>query len=562
MVLLHVLLAFRWPFDPDEWQHLHVAWAWSQGMVAYRDFFDNHMPLFHLLTAPLVALCGETVHILSLMRLAMIPLTLATLACSAVIGLRLWGPRAALWTPVLLAPVSVFFFRSIEYRADSLWALLCTGAMAVIVSGPAGPARALAAGVLLGLAIVTSLKTVLLIFALGVALLLLPLAAGPGQAAASRRSWIRLLPPLMGGTLGPLLLLSLLFARLGAGRALLNATVTHNLLGGLGTWSVPWRRLLFLPEMALVTGAAAWLARRRGPSPVARRVAFLVLAAGAFFAALQTIWPLYTTYDLLVFYPLLAPIIVGSMQAPGGAAPVPEPGGRPAQAWRYPAIVLLLLAYMALDYAQTDRTSFGREGQEAFLSEVLRLTDAGDPVLDQKGDSIFRRRPTYYIMEKLTVDRLERGLIPEHIQEDLVASRTCVAAGRMSLFPARTRAFLKENFLPVGHLLIAGRFLDVQGTEKIHEGEFNIAIPARYALVSESGEIEGLLDGRPYDGPRELAPGRHSFRLTCRGPRAAVIWAKAAERGFLPFEAGEAHPVEETPPAPRPEGSAPEGIRR
>ena len=97
-----------------------------------------------------------------------------------------------------------------------------------------------------------------------------------------------------------------------------------------------------------------------------------------------------------------------------------------------------------------------------------------------------------------------------------------------------------ENFIPIGHLLIAGRFLPASGTVANHSGEFEIAIPAHYALVSESGDIQGLVDGEPYTGPRELAAGRHTFSLSFKGPRAAVVWAKAVQRRFSPFDAGPA----------------------
>ena len=52
---LRVVYVFHHGFDSDESQHLHVAWAWTQGLLPYRDVFDNHAPLFHLLHAPLVA---------------------------------------------------------------------------------------------------------------------------------------------------------------------------------------------------------------------------------------------------------------------------------------------------------------------------------------------------------------------------------------------------------------------------------------------------------------------------------------------------------------------------
>ena len=47
-----VLLCLRWfyvttqPWDSDEPQHLHVVWAWANGLLPYRDVFDNHAPLF------------------------------------------------------------------------------------------------------------------------------------------------------------------------------------------------------------------------------------------------------------------------------------------------------------------------------------------------------------------------------------------------------------------------------------------------------------------------------------------------------------------------------------
>src|SRR5262247_3871022 len=64
MLGLRLPYVFAYPFDSDEPQHLHVAWAWTRGLLQYRDVFDNHAPLFHMLSAPLVALFGETPRIL------------------------------------------------------------------------------------------------------------------------------------------------------------------------------------------------------------------------------------------------------------------------------------------------------------------------------------------------------------------------------------------------------------------------------------------------------------------------------------------------------------------
>ena len=79
--LLLAMLVLRWfyrqghPWDSDETQHLHVVWAWATGRLQYRDVFDNHSPLFHLLNAPFLAAFGERADILEPMRFfAMTPL--------------------------------------------------------------------------------------------------------------------------------------------------------------------------------------------------------------------------------------------------------------------------------------------------------------------------------------------------------------------------------------------------------------------------------------------------------------------------------------------------------
>src|SRR5882762_333097 len=58
-IVSRVVLAWHQTIGSDEPQHAHVAWAWVHGLVQYRDVFDNHTPLFHLVSAPLVALIGD-----------------------------------------------------------------------------------------------------------------------------------------------------------------------------------------------------------------------------------------------------------------------------------------------------------------------------------------------------------------------------------------------------------------------------------------------------------------------------------------------------------------------
>ena len=74
LLILRILYAFHYRIDSDEPQHLHVVWGWTQGMIPYRDYFDNHSPLFQMLCAPLFAALGTRADIIIPMRLAMFPL--------------------------------------------------------------------------------------------------------------------------------------------------------------------------------------------------------------------------------------------------------------------------------------------------------------------------------------------------------------------------------------------------------------------------------------------------------------------------------------------------------
>ena len=94
---LRVAFASRYRVSSDEPQHLHVVWAWTQHLLPYRDVFDNHMPLFHALYAPVLRALGERPDILVAMRLAMVPLWAGSLVALYALGRTLFDARTARW---------------------------------------------------------------------------------------------------------------------------------------------------------------------------------------------------------------------------------------------------------------------------------------------------------------------------------------------------------------------------------------------------------------------------------------------------------------------------------
>src|SRR5437899_103268 len=169
MILIRVIHITRYAFDSDESQHLHVIWGWAHGLVQYRDLFDHHMPLFHLLFAPIFGLIGDRATILYLMRFIVLPLYFVAAWCTYQIGVSLFSRRAGVWAMILVGLYTRYHFVSVEFRTDNLWAPLWLLCVTVLVTGPLTVRRALAGGLLLGLCFGVSMKSTLFLYSIALA---------------------------------------------------------------------------------------------------------------------------------------------------------------------------------------------------------------------------------------------------------------------------------------------------------------------------------------------------------------------------------------------------------
>ena len=118
--------------------------------MQYRDLFDNHMPVFHLLSAPLFLFADDDARLLFVARMAMLPLFAAAIFLVWRIAGALFDERVAGWSAVLVALCPPFFLGSLEYRADDLWLVCWLGVIAVLISDLPRTDKDLAAGMLLG----------------------------------------------------------------------------------------------------------------------------------------------------------------------------------------------------------------------------------------------------------------------------------------------------------------------------------------------------------------------------------------------------------------------------
>ena len=503
LLVLRAVALFHQAVDSDETQHLHVAWAWSEGFVQYRDVFDNHAPLLHLLSAPLVALVGERADVVLWVRMAMVPLFLVTLLAAFFIARRLYSPRVACWAVAIVAFYPPFFLKSLEYRADNLWAALSMLAVALLVSR-----RNAASGFVLGCAVCASIKTLPLVLAV----ILCALCCHPPSAI--RHLPLRRAVAAVAAFLAMPAAIAVLFALRGAWSAMLYCVFEFNLLVTRPERNAPLAALLCALAILLASVLLARLWNRTDEVRRDRlRVAYLVTV---FALITQAFWPILSQRDYLAVMPLLAMFLVG------------EAIDRPLREFSAPVLAALVLLFGASLFRYTSGFRDHTARHIAAMRQVLELTRPGEWVMDHKGETVFRHRPFYYALETVARTAIAGRKIADTIPEDIVARRCHVAGPLDDYYPPRARAFLRKYFLDVGALRASGQWVR-------RDGAFAIAVPGRYVIATERGLARGMLDGTPLTGPVTLRAGTHRFVRTAAGERVACFWADAYERGYSPF---------------------------
>jgi hypothetical protein len=516
---IRVYLLRSTPLNTDEPQHLHVVWAWSRGLAPYRDVFDNHTPLFHMLYAPVLRLLGETPDVVLWMRLAIVPVAVAAIWLTAVIARNLWGRRVALWAVVFTCTYPPYLLVAGQFRTDGLWAAAWIATVAVAVSGRWTLRRAFWLGVLIGTTFAISMKTTLLMGGLVIAWGLVHLALPKGERPTLSTCIRSTAAILAGVVVVPALVVGWVAAQ-GGLAAMRYDVIDHNLLPGLGrTHGQNWRLLLMLGMLGLLAFALRRVVRSADDVTLAARRSLVVASATAYTLLLFGTWPLLTRQDHLPSLPLLAIGLAAWWQA---------------RNWIRLAWLPIVLALAGLVTVLHKRLPWDDRlaPYRASLADVLAVTTIRDPVMDDKGASIYRMRPFYFALEGITQARMQRGLIVDDIPQRLVATNThLVWTERL---PARDMAFITANYLPARHgLRVAGHdfgLLGVGATQTV-----DILLPGPYALA---GRIDGdsvQIDGRPYTAPRWLEAGLHVLTIA-RPSRYTLVWQPATSLLPAPVE--------------------------
>ncbi len=529
LAFLKIAYAFRLRIDSDETQHLHVIWGWTARLLPYRDFFDNHSPLFQFLCVPLFSLLGERANIVSPMRLVTVPLYFVSLWCAYRIGKNILSPRAGAWAAVVTGAYAPFFINSSEIRPDDLWVAFWLLSILCLTQRPLMKRNAFFAGLALGASFATSMKTTALALSLLIAGVAIVIAKISRRESVSGQRLLHLaLTLLLGVAILPATVV-VFFASKGALPNLYYCVIEHNLVRGLFKLHLPKRWWLFDPLIAFtaVGGYFAW--RNANEAGQGDRIALVAISAIAYSVLISAFWPMFEPYDILPVAPMalifVIPLVSGIIRSlRGDGAGTLTTAGFSIIA--FVEIITLLVVYPLQANAMTDKISM--------IANALSLTTKNDFVMDPKGEYVFRRRAFYYVLEGLTIRRLQLGLIKDNIPETLIATRAPVATTLR--LPQRAREFVEQNYVPLAfRLCVLGKMLGTHNDNLPKMYEFDIAIPARYAVVSERGQLNAIVDGTPLDKSRFLEAGHHQAIVSSGAGRIAVIWARAIKKRFSPF---------------------------
>ena len=466
-VRLWFLVAMR--LDSDEPQHLHVAWAWSRGLVQYRDVFDNHLPLLHLFLAPLMAIAPQNSDAFFFARMAMLPIALACAWLVYALARPLFGARVAIAAALIFSVMPPWLAKSTEVRNDTLWIFFWLLALVLLVR-PRGSAW-FSAGVAASLSLLASIK-----FA--------PLLLAHLLALWTERRPLPRPRELARLAFGALVPLGVTVAIFGAAHAL-DALVYQTLLFNASAPVVPARRIAGVICFAIV--AIAIFAK-------GRRLPHLTLFSLWYPSLLLAFWPILTARDFLPLMPLVA---IGIATWWRGAALVPV------------AVAMLWSCLVARPWQMSDRW------RTRFVDEVMRTTGPNDYVVDLKGDAVFRRRANFYIYEDVGRALTARAVLPDDGPERIVATGCGAAISDSTHLPPRTREFLRRYFIGDGVLRFCGA--------RVRGKTFELGVPQTYAVV---GGRNVSIDGSPYAGPRYLRAGTHT--IDSDAP-VTVVWWRAAE---------------------------------
>ncbi len=514
LLVLRLAWLNAYTLNSDEAQHAHVAWAWTQGLLPYRDVFDNHGPLFGWLHSPLLKWLDNRPDVLTWLRLAMQFWYVVALGSAGWMARRLYGWRIAVVGVLVAGLFPRFFIVSGQFRTDDMWMAMWLLGLAFIAGAKPSVWRYFVAGFAMGCALSVSQKTLVLLVTALVAAGVVRLLRPSDAPRAGVRCWI--------AALVGLLVVPTLFTVWLATHGLLGdawyGLAEYN-VGGANKRHAAMQGLWFVVLAAVLVAACVRQARQRAEGHFDWTV-FFALQGGLYLLLIWFIWPLITRQDFLPVLPTLA------LASAGWVSTWQWLGARPRLRGAF--LMVFIVVELVAVIAEAPPWQDDLAAQRAELATVLRYTNETDTVMDSKGDAIFRMRPYYPVLESLAMRRLRRGQMANTIVDDLISHRTMLVVLRR--LPRPDARFVMLNYVQAGgDIWVAGRMLPDHQPQQTIE----VNVPGDYVVTDGHQRLSGSLDGGPVADHWELGRGTHHLTVS-GGTPVAYVWTQAFDRGWRP----------------------------
>jgi hypothetical protein len=553
---IRVPLIVNAPLFHDETEHLHAVWAVAHGQVPYRDFFQNHPPLFYYLIAPLFALMGEDLRIIYVARGLMLLCILYILFQIYRIARTCFDRLTGLLTVLILSYMLLWWRQAYDFRPDIPQTLVVLMGLWRFMRAWERRSRLdfLAAGALLGIAFWLLIKT---LFPLAGLTLVFALSAGLRRSAAALRETLTGLLLFLGAFAAVVGLGGVLLWLAGAWPGFLQWTIVSSFRWPerFSPFVLVDQRPHFVSWTLAIVGVGQTVTRMVR-ARVVDEVRLSPLLAGVVTAGVYLfLMPAPYRQSVIPFLPLAAMYgasvvrrVVARAVPPGaparGEAAVAVVQSPARLAWAALAALLLfgvcvppLRAVLRKMPPLSDQWADRRQ----IIRYVLALTSPNDSVFDSYGLYIFRPHATYhYMLVTGQLAWLRTGLMREmDIINDLRRSHCKVVIFSRFLveLPPTLLGFLRSHYVSTGFheqdrvVLVAGNVLypsDLEG----NRGTVSLIASAEYAVRVQGGTPKVHIDGRLYRAPLFLEQGDHHIVVEGEFGSLAIFYSRASAIQF------------------------------
>jgi len=524
--------------DDDELQHVHFAWCLTQGLIPYRDFWDNHPPTLHYLLAQVIHRIGPGPQIFLTGRRLMFGLGIITFIATFLLGRRAFDTATALAAVVWLSCCQAFIVKTVEIRPDvvlvgmivvAVW--LATVAITTRRVGRRVLLGALAGGAL-GLGFTFSTKAII---PLGVMLSAWPVTAWLQRQNESRiKTGAMFLAQILGFLAIACVWLGLQ-ARQGTLPTALRFTLFDNLI--YPDRFRPWESVHTESMYGILLAGAVGLFFvinnfRHHPSTVKGRetgivkvyVALCALGIGGIYFFVM---PAPYMQSSLMFLPLWA-VLAGFATRLILLSAINQ-----SKQWPSRLIATLVLAgfgWLAVVYP-VQRLQQRAYNEAKFLENELKLigfvekiTSPEDVVFDGRSLATFRKHALYRpVLVKGLLDGYRTGRITPSVRQELRTSGCTLyfKDSRTSRLPEDDLRFLDSHFVlvdPMIQMYLPGQAYSgpqLQGKGAV----FDVITSGTYRLTRrDNSESITLINGTRVDETIQLGIGR--FHIRSEGPQS------------------------------------------